>query len=370
MALRLGIITINKVHKKNRHCKSEGRSNPGLKLSCIALFLLVLCSCSKFETKTNAKALRLGYLLNISHAVPIVGLESQSLTNVEAQYFSSGGYLLNALITKNLDIAYIGPGPYLNALNKGIKLKLLALSSSGANSLILSDQYQNDEDFKIKRLAVPQLGNTQDLLAKYLVSNIKAHKTRYKKLSPEMRELVELPTIKFATRLEYIAVDPAELETVFFTGDVDAALVAEPWGTLLEDKGYINLNKLATNAPYNLVHELEGSRDSFIYQQLNLINEFPAALLVVDEDFYNKNTELVDNFVKEQSVVLEFIQSDKARSVIAIQRHLQEITKKTIAEEFIATSFDKLRFGGKLDMTKLAELKKVAKDYKYIRSEN
>lgn len=367
MESRLGTITTNKVHSQTSLQGAKRRGNPVLKLLTLLLCLIVLGSCSGFKTRTDANTLRLGYLLNISHAVPILGVENQGFSNVEAQYFTSGGYLLNALITQNIDIAYIGPGPYINALSKGVKLKLLKLSSSGANSLILSKEYQNGKTFKIKRLAVPQLGNTQDLLAKYLVDKTQEHKERYKTLTPEMQQLVELPNIKFSKKLEYIAVNPAELETVFFGKNVDAALTAEPWGTVLEEKGYINLNQLAVNEPYNLVDELEGSTNGIIYQQLSHINQFPAALLVVDEDFYKLNTKLVDNFVKEQDEILEFILLNEDLAITTIQKHLKKTTKKTIDHDFLTASFKKLSFSDKLDQSKLDELREVAQAHKYIR---
>lgn len=357
--LNLGIIIIKTLSPSTLR-------NSYLKFVCV-LVCVFLASCSSFKTKENAQELRLGYLLNVSHAVAMIGIESRAFTNVETQYFSSGGYLLNALITKNLDIAYIGPGPYLNALSKGVKLKLLKLSSSGANSLILSDKYEAGKNFKIKKLGIPQIGNTQDLLAKYLVAQTKEHKARYKELSPEMKEMLDLPTIKFSKRLQYIAVNPAELETVFFTGDIDAALVAEPWGTILEDKGYTNLSKLSVNSKNNLVNELEGNENDFIYHQLHLLNQFPAALLVVDEDFYNKNTKIVDNFVKEQDAVLDYLKNNQDESITLIQQHLRQATKKNIPYSFLSASLNKLSFDTNLDQSKLDLLTQVAQDHNYIR---
>lgn len=357
--LNLGIIIIKTLSPSTLR-------NSYLKFVCL-LVCVFLASCTSFKTKENAQELRLGYLLNVSHAVAMIGIESRAFTNVETQYFSSGGYLLNALITKNLDIAYIGPGPYLNALSKGVKLKLLKLSSSGANSLILSDKYQIGKDFQIKKLGIPQIGNTQDLLAKYLVAQTKEQKARYKKLSPEMKQMLEPPTIKFSKRLQYIAVNPAELETVFFTGDIDAAFVAEPWGTILEGKGYTNLSKLSFHSSNILVNELEGNENDFIHHQLQFINQFPAALLVVDEDFYNKNTKIVDDFVKEQDAILDYLKNNKDESITLIQQHLNQITKKNILYGFLAESLNKLSFDTNLDQNKLDLLTQIAQDHNYIR---
>ena len=350
----------------NRHCERK-RSNPVLKLVCLLLVLSV-SACSK--PVDDASKLRLGYLLNASHAVPITGLESGKFSNTRAQYFSSGGYLLNALITKNLDLAYIGPGPYLNAISKGVKLKVLALSSLGGNSLILDHKYKPGKTYKIKRLAVPQLGNTQDLLAKYIVGASRAQKDRYKTLSPEMKSMLEAPKVKFSKRLEYLAVNPAEIETIFAAGDIDAALVAEPWGSLLEQRSYINLSKSSPEGALSLIQELDGDRNSFIQEKLVEINRFPAALLVVDEDFYSQHQQQVDKFLKQQNQILESIQADRNQAARLITEHLRKITKQDIQENFIALSLRKLKFGTELDQAKLESLRQIAIDHKYIRNAN
>lgn len=329
---------------------------------------LLLNSCSKPTTNNNK--LRLGYLLNASHAVPIIGLETGKLTNVSSQYFNSGGYLVNALITKNLDLAYIGPGPYLNAISKGVKLKLLALSSSGGNSLILAQDYHPGKTYKIKRLAVPQLGNTQDLLAKHIVEASHAQKKRYRTMSPEMKSMLEAPKIKFINKLEYLAVNPAELETVFATGDIDAALVAEPWGSILEERSYINPSHFEAQGSLSLIQELEGDHNSFIQEKLEEINHFPAALLVVNEDFYNQHSREVDLFIKQQNQILESIKADPEGAAKLITMHLSKITKQNIKEEFIAQSLSKLKFGTKLDQSKLEHLRTIAVKHKYIRNAN
>ena len=120
--------------------------------------------------------------------------------------------LLNSLLTKNLDLAFIGPGPYINALDKGVDLKLLGCYAYGANSLILSKKFKNKSIDEIKNLkmAVPQFGNTQDLLAKMFLDKITK---------------------------EYIAITPAELEFAFLQNLLDAAIVSEP--------GQVYLQKMA-----------------------------------------------------------------------------------------------------------------------------
>lgn len=305
----------------------------------------------------------------MTHAVPIVGLETRSFTETTGQFFMSGGYLLNALLTNNIDLAYIGPGPYLNALNKGVKLKVLALSSTGANSLILSDKFDENKSYYIERIAVPQLGNTQDLLAKILVKKIKARNNRVQIFSGHMADLKAYEKIRISDKLEYIQVNPAELETAFYTEAIDSALVAEPWGTLLESKGYVNLHSFLSSAPRNMIEELDASGDNGLIDLLGDINKFPAALLVVKEDFYNLNQKRVDRFLQEQNIVLNAIKKNNEIAITIIKTHLEDLTKKDFAKDFLVNSFAKVNFPDQLDKKKLEKLAKISYQSNYFRKE-
>lgn len=334
---------------------------------CITIVLSLFGCSSKIKSPSKpVTKLRLGYLLNMTHAVPIVGIEENKFSNIETQNFVSGNELLNALITDNLDLGYIGPGPYINALTKGIKLKLLKVSALGANSLILPASYQRDKIYYIHKIAVPQYGNTQDLLAKILIKNVRENRRRHSELIPQMREVVELPLIRFARDLEFVAVNPAELETVFFLEDVDAALVTEPWGTMLESKGLINLASLAHSVP-NIIEELEGSRNSFVYKQLDFINQFPASLLVVNEDFYRHNQSLVDKFVYEQNQIFDFIKASPQLALADMQAHIKNKAHKTLEQKFLSSSFAKVKFSDQLDITRMQDLSDAAYRAKYFR---
>ena len=317
---------------------------------------------------TKVDKLRLGYLLNMTHAVPIVGLESGKFTSTESLSFTSGGYLLDALLTHNLDLGYIGPGPYINALSKGVKLKLLKVSCIGGNSLILPRYYEPEKGFNIKKIAVPQWGNTQDLLAKILVNRLQDQAKRYKASHPQIQSLMDLPLISFDKKLQYIPIHPAELEMAFFTASIDAALVAEPWGTLLTSKGMISLTELAERPAHGLIEELEGSPNAFIYDQLKFINQFPTTLLVVDSAFYKVNKDLVDNFVREQDQVLRYLQTNEAESISLIQKHLVRMTKKDMKYDFLLSSFKKVIFTETLNQDRLDDLIQVSFRAKYLRS--
>lgn len=324
--------------------------------SILAIFLLSF-SCACTSIGNNSGKIRLGYLLNVAHAVPIIGLEKNALSDVDAKYFMSGGYLLNSLMTGNLDMAYLGPGPIINAISKGIELKILSGSSMGGNSFVIAREYI-DEFYKknydddascmlgsIKKIAVPQYGNTQDLILRIIVENI-----------PNTYDVELGEDYRFSEDLEIIPVNPSELETTFFTRSVDAALVQEPWGTMLAESGA------------RLVKPEDcGDVNDYISCEMARTSIYPAALLVVSTAFAEQHPEKVQAFLKEQSEVMKFLRYKRIDSIPIIKSHFDKSTGKDIEEDFLKESMEGISFSSDLDKDLMKKLAQAARKAKYIK---
>ena len=274
-----------------------------LTINLFIILILVSSSCNINNQANSSSEIRMGYLLNITHAVPMVLLEESNFKDrIKPYHFSAGGYLLNNLLTKNLDLAFIGPGPYLTAIDKGFKLKLLGAYAYGANVFVLSKDVLNQSKDQIKdlKIAIPQFGNTQDLLAKLY-----------------LKDLAQ----------DFYAISPAELEFAFHNKSIDATLVTEPWGSMLLSKGYVDGAKIFPN-------------------KLKQINQYPTTLLVVREDYYEANKELVDEFTKESINVLRKFSVSKNHKNLAplIQKHFKEKVKKDIPLESIEANLKTIVF--------------------------
>jgi len=336
-----------------------------LKKIFILLLFFTLNSCAKKDSFNGV--LRLGYLLNMTHAVPIVGIEGGAFTNIEPHFFTAGGHLLDGFLTENIDIAYIGPGPYINALNKGVELRLLCQTAIGGNSLIVKPEYNPEKPYHLKNIAIPQYGNTQDLLAKILVEKISAHNKLIDSTHHMIREVASNTSLQLDKNFTFVAVNPAELETAFFINAVDSALVAEPWGTTLTQKGFVDLNSLLATKSVSIADELEGVVDHTLREQLAYINEFPATILVVREDFYKQHRDLVDRFVAEQNQVLEQIKINPEGAIMLIKNHLEKNTKKNFDYEFLLASFKKVKFDDRINGKFFNELARAGYKANYYR---
>ncbi|MEQ8146580.1 aliphatic sulfonate ABC transporter substrate-binding protein [Streptomyces sp. OP7] len=117
-------------------------------------------------------SVRIGYFGNLTHGTALVGarkgLFQKELGGTEAKYavFNAGPSEIEALNSGSLDIGFIGPSPAVNGWTKadGKNLRIVGGSASGGVKLVVNpDTVRSLKDVEGKRIATPQLGNTQDV---------------------------------------------------------------------------------------------------------------------------------------------------------------------------------------------------------------
>ncbi|MEU0968767.1 aliphatic sulfonate ABC transporter substrate-binding protein [Streptomyces sp. NPDC005917] len=153
----------------------------------VALPLLALASCgygSDAQKGDTAKVaagakkidgldtVKIGYFGNLTHATALVGNQKgffqKELGATQAKYaiFNAGPSEIEALNSGSIDIGWIGPSPAVNGYTKsnGTDLKIIGGSASGGVKLVVNPKkIKSLKDVKGKRIATPQLGNTQDV---------------------------------------------------------------------------------------------------------------------------------------------------------------------------------------------------------------
>nr|WP_206439278.1 aliphatic sulfonate ABC transporter substrate-binding protein [Streptomyces scabichelini] len=122
--------------------------------------------------KLSADEVKIGYFPNLTHATALVGNEKgffqKELGGTKAQYstFNAGPSEIEALNSGSIDIGWIGPSPAINGYTKsnGKNLHIIGGSASGGVKLVVNpDKIKTLDDVKGKKIATPQLGNTQDV---------------------------------------------------------------------------------------------------------------------------------------------------------------------------------------------------------------
>src|SRR4051812_21707900 len=177
----------------------------------------------------EAPELRLGYFANVTHAIPLIGVEDGTYqktlgdTKLTTQIFNAGPAAVEALFGGAIDAAYVGPNPAINAFaqSDGKAIKIVAGATSGGAQLVVNDSIKSAADLKGKTLATPQLGNTQDVALRAWLTDQKLTSS----LTGAPSDVNILPQ------------ENAQTLDAFKAGQVDGAWLPEPWASRLVDAG-------------------------------------------------------------------------------------------------------------------------------------
>lgn len=280
----------------------------------IAVAVLVLGTQSANHEQENS--VRVAFFPNIGHSIAIVGIEREifseklgNQTTIKTRVFDSGPQVIEAMFANEIDLAYVGPGPAINGFLKsdGKSLKILAGAASGGVSLVVhpNSSIKSPSDFSGKRIAAPQIGNTQDVsLRNFLYqNNLK-------------------PSEKGGTVYVINVVNP-DIFTLFSKGELDAAWVPEPWAT-------------------RLVQQLDGIR---FFQEKDLWpdQKFSSAVLIVRSEFLEKHSDVVQKWVEAHVQTSDWINEHHDETEIIYNDFLKKHTGKTLPPEILHEAFSNLQ---------------------------
>jgi len=126
--------------------------------------------------------LRIGHFQNITHVQALVahnfsrqgkGWFEQRLgadVKIEWYIYNAGPSAMEAMFAKSIDVTYVGPSPAINAYAKsgGREIRIIAGSVNGGSALVIpgDSALKTPADFRGKKIATPQFGNTQDVAAR------------------------------------------------------------------------------------------------------------------------------------------------------------------------------------------------------------
>ena len=278
----------------------------------LVIYVLVLVGGAGlfFDAAWAEDKVRIGHFPNITHAQPIVGrslgvFEKMIGVPIDWKIFNAGPSEMEALIAGQLDIAYVGPNPAVNAFlrSKGKALKIIAGSASGGAALVVpkGSTISSARGFKGKRIASPELGNTQDIaLRHWLKSN---------GMTPG-RDVQILP------------IKNADILLLFQQGKLDGAWAPEPWVTRLIREG--------------------GAKILLDERSLWPGGKFTTGVVVVRIGFYGKNRNLVKRFLKAHVETTEWIVKNPADAQKKFNEQLAVMVGKPLPKEVLAEAFSRV----------------------------
>lgn len=260
--------------------------------------------------------IRLGFFPNLTHAQALVGIGSGAFAQalgsdvkLETTAFNAGPAEMEALLAGDIDIGYVGPNPPINSYikSKGQSVRIIAGAASGGVSLVVrpDSNINTAKDLAGKKIATPQLGNTQDVaLRSYIKQN-------------------GLETTDKGGNVEVVPTDNANILQLFANKQIDGAWVPEPWATRLvvESKGRVFLD------------------ESSLWPD----GKFIITLIAVNTKFLNEKPALVKAFLAAHLQVTQTIQKDPVTAKQVINDQLKALSGKALAPEILNASFDKIQ---------------------------
>ena len=178
----------------------------------------------------GAAEVRLGYFGNVTHAQAVLGVASGDFAAAVApaalstRVFNAGPALIEALLTGNVDVGYVGPGPVLSAHERSRGEGVRVIAGAAANGVLIvarkDANVRSLADLAGKRIATPQHANTQDIAARHFV----------------------LAGLNRKDTNNVLAIANAEQAGLMRRGQIDAAWAPEPWGSrLIAEAGAVKI---------------------------------------------------------------------------------------------------------------------------------
>jgi NitT/TauT family transport system substrate-binding protein len=249
----------------------------------------------------TAAKIRLGYFPNVTHATPLVGTakgfyaKRLGSTTLETQTFNAGPAEVEALLSGGLDAGYLGPNPAINAWakTKG-EIRIISGATSGGAALVVQPGINSVADLKGKRLATPQLGNTQDVaLRAWLKSN---------GLTPSSQ-----------SETGDVQVEPSDNATtlqLFQDKKIDGGWVPEPWASRLVLDG--------------------GGKVLVDEKTLWPGGKFVTTHLIVRSQFLDRYPQTVKALLEGQVDTVDWIGKNTADAKATVNAEIKRITTKAL----------------------------------------
>lgn len=276
---------------------------------------VVVLSCFTFA-QGNAVPVRVGAFANITHSQAVVGksmgwFERQlgPAARIEWKTFNAGPSEIEAIFAGAIDIGYIGPNPAISGYvhSNGEALRIVAGATSGGAALVVrSDSaIQNVEDFHRKRVASPQMGNTQDVSLRYWI------------ISHGMKSTDK------GGDVQVIPVANPDQLTLFLRKQLDAAWAPEPWAT-------------------RLIHEAN-ARLFLDERDLWPNHQFVTAHVIVRTKFLQEHPDIVKKWLAAHVELTEWINAHPAEAKRAMNAQIQKETGKALPTDVLDEAFGRMQ---------------------------
>lgn len=273
------------------------------------ILLAATISIARGETK-----IRVGHFPNVTHMQALVAhamsrrgdgwFEKRVGAEVKIEWFvyNAGPSATEAIFANSIDLTYMGPSPAINAFAKsrGEEIRIVSGAANGGAGLVVpgNGNLKTAGDFRGKKIATPQLGNTQDVSCRAWLT---AGGLKITQLGGDAQVL---PTQ-----------NPDQLP-MFQQKKVDGVWTIEPW-----------LSRLELEAGGKVLVEEADS---------------PTTLLVSSVKFLKDNRELAKKFVEAHRALTTWIDQNSEEAQKLVIAELEAETRAKISSELIAHAWKRI----------------------------
>ena len=279
--------------------------------------ILFLAGCkSTPSTPAEKFTMRVGYFANLTHSQALIGLargdfqkaEGDNVT-IQTTVFNAGPSVIEALFAGQIDLSYIGPNPAINGYiqSDGKAVRILAGATSGGAAFVVrpAANIKTAADLAGKKLATPQLGNTQDVaLRNYLAEH----------------------GLKTKDQGGDVEIDPTDNSTIldlFRLGQIDGAWVPEPWASRLV---------------------VDGGGTVFVDERDLWPNgEFTTALIIVDTKFLAAHPDAVKAWLRAHVEITQWELENPGDAQTLMNAQIQKLTGKALSADVISMAWGRMK---------------------------
>jgi NitT/TauT family transport system substrate-binding protein len=259
---------------------------------------------------------RVGAFPNITHAQALVGKANGTFdkalgsgARIEWKTFNAGPAAIEALFAGALDMTYIGPNPTISGYvrSNGEALRVVAGAASGGAALVVRNDsgINQASDLHGKKVASPQLGNTQDVALRSWLRN------NGLKSTDKGGDVQVIPLA-----------NPDQL-TLFVKKELDAAWAPEPWATRLIR---------------------EGNGRLFLDERTLWPNgQFVCANLIVNTKFLKEHPDVVKNWLRAHVELTDWINGHLPEAKKLLNSQIQKETGKALPDAVLDEAFGRLQ---------------------------
>ena len=308
-------------------------------IAAVLIAIAVGLSAGQAAAQTSI-TLRVGHFPNVTHVQALVArnFERQGRdwfgpklgpdVKIEWYGYNAGPSAMEAIFARTVDLTYVGPSPAINAYARarGDEVRVVAGAVNGGSALVVQPDggLAKASDFRGKRIATPQFGNTQDVAARaWLVAG-------GLRVTQTGGDAQVLP-----------AANPDQLG-LFQRKQVDAVWTVEPWVSRLEQE----------------------AGGKVLLEEKDAV----TTVLVARVAFLASNRDLVHRFVDAHRELTEWIKKNPDEAQRMLRDELKATFRADMSPELVARAWGRMTITADTSLAAFESYVKMAQQVGFLRS--